>query len=276
MTVGKTQRNIFILMGAGAAAGILGGLLGIGSGTLLVPMFTFLFGFNPRRAHGTSLAVVVGLSLVGVIGYSGHDLVDWRIALCILIGSVVGAIFGGILIAVIKSHLLRYVLCIILGLVGIRMIVSGFGIDLFSTDFDQTIQGTVQQVAAYLTTGFISGVLSAVLGIGTGLIIVPVLVTFMGIGQQDAQGISLAVMLPTAVMGTVMHLRAGNVDLRVGKWATMGAVIGALSGLTMAVRLQSKTLQVIFGIMMVIILVLLALKKDNYINAKTDIGVSNE
>ena len=276
MTLGRTQRNIFILMGSGAAAGILGGLLGIGSGTLLVPMFVFLFGFDQRKAHGTSLAVVICLSFTGILGYSGHGLVDWRIALCILIGSFVGAVIGGMITALIKSKQLRYMLCGVLGLICIRMIVSGFGINLFSADLGQTIQGTIQQVGAYFVTGLIAGVLSAILGVGYGFIIVPALVIFMGIGQQNAQGISLAVMLPSAVMGTLMHLRMGNVDLRVGKWAGMGSVIGALAGLSLAIRLQSNTLQIVFGIVMGIMILLLALKKEKNINNKTDIGVSNE
>ncbi len=276
MTLGKTQRNIFILMGSGAAAGILGGLLGIGSGTLLVPMFVFLFGFDQRKAHGTSLAVVICLSLMGIIGYSGHGLVDWRIALCILIGSVVGAVIGAMITTLIKSRYLRYTLCGVLGLVCIHMIATGFGANLFSADFNQTIQGTVQQVGAYFFTGLITGVLSAILGVGYGFIIVPVLVTFMGIGQQNAQGISLAVMLPSAIVGTLMHLRLGNLDLRVGKWAGMGAIIGALAGFTLAIRLQSGTLQIVFGIVMGIMILLLALKKEKIDNNKTDIGVSNE
>lgn len=276
MTVGKTQRNIFILLGTGATAGLLGGLLGVGGGILLVPIFVFLFGFDQHRAHGTSLAVIVCLSFVGMLGYSGHGLIDWRIAFCVVIGSVIGAILGGKLIALIKSRLLRYMFCGVLGLVGVRMIFYGCGIDLLSANLGHTIQGALQKDVAYLAIGLITGLWSALLGVGGGLIVVPALVIFMGIGQHEAQGISLAVMFPTAITGTLMHLRLGNVDLRVGKWAGLGAAGGALVGLVLANTMKSNTLQLTFGIFVCIMALLLVFRKEKTAIAKSDIGESNE
>lgn len=271
MDLSKTERNILLLVATGAIAGLLGGLLGIGGGIILVPIFVFFFGFTQHKAHGTSLLVLACLSFVGMLGYWGHGLVDWRIAVCIMAGSIVGALIGGMLVKVIKSRMLRTIFCIVLGFVSLRMILSGFGINLFSAHIGHSEHGFLRQLIIYVSTGLLTGVLSAILGVGGGLIVVPALVVGLGIPQHVAQGISLTVMFPTAVTGAMMHIKMGNTDMRVGKWAGLGAALTTLIGLNLASSLKSDTLQLIFGLFMAAMAVLLITKKDkNTVNQKTD------
>jgi uncharacterized membrane protein YfcA len=95
------------------------------------------------------------------------------------------------------------------------------------------------------------------------MVMVPALVILLCVPQKTAQGISLAAMLPTAFAGMLTHARMGNVDLRVGRWISAGAVIGAFIGANAAAILPTKTLQIVFGGFQLLMALLMALKKPN-------------
>jgi uncharacterized membrane protein YfcA len=88
--------TIIGLVVVGLAAGVLSSMVGIGGGIVIVPCLTILFGLNQKTAQGTTLALLsLPVSLAATYSYykSGH--VDWRIALVLAIGFVVGGFFGG-------------------------------------------------------------------------------------------------------------------------------------------------------------------------------------
>lgn len=91
------------------------------------------------------------------------------------------------------------------------------------------------------------GTLSGMLGVGGGIILVPVLILLMKIEPHRAIGISLAVIIPTAISGVTKHYRNGNVDLRIALLVAIGAIAGAYLGATVAGSLPGGTLKKIFG-----------------------------
>ena len=91
---------------------------------------------------------------------------------------------------------------------------------------------------------------------------VPGMVILLHIQQQMAQGISLAAMMPTALTGTLLNRKMGNVDFHVAKWVGLGAVLGGVGGSMIAGVTDPCTLKVVFGSFMVIMSVLMALKKS--------------
>lgn len=101
--------------------------------------------------------------------------------------------------------------------------------------------------------GLLAGSLSASLGLGGGIIYVPALVTIFGFSQHVAQGTSLAIIAPTALIAAVTHARAGRVDWRVAGWVAAGALVGALTGSAVALGLDEKVLQRLFAVVLVIV-----------------------
>lgn len=261
----KTRnRTIAILLGIGLTAGVLGGLLGIGGGAFVVPALVFFLAFEQHRAHGTSLAVVLALSLTSVVIYSCHKCVDLRVASEIAVGGVIGAMIGGSMVQKIKSAALRRMFSVFLIATGVKMVYDGYiaghaGHSGATTLI--TLAFTVPHLLLGLGTGLLTGILSSLLGVGGGILMVPMLTMLLGFPQQQAQGISLAAMMPIAFTGMLKHKKLGNVDFKVAQWIALGAVVGAVAGSQLANILHGGTLKLAFGIFLIVMASLMAAKK---------------
>jgi uncharacterized protein len=105
-----------------------------------------------------------------------------------------------------------------------------------------------------ILTGLCSGFLSGLLGVGGGIIVVPILVILFLIPQKSAQGISLAVMVPLATLGVYLYWKADiKVDLRVAGFIVMGALAGTLLGTSLAARVPGDVLRKCFAVFMIIV-----------------------
>jgi uncharacterized membrane protein YfcA len=101
-----------------------------------------------------------------------------------------------------------------------------------------------------LAAGLFAGVVSGLMGIGGGNVLVPASTILLALEQHASQGISLLVIVPTAIAGAWSHYRRGNVDLRVVVFLTPGAVAGGLVGARVAQGIPGDQLRVIFGILL--------------------------
>lgn len=99
--------------------------------------------------------------------------------------------------------------------------------------------------------GLAVGALSGAFGVGGGPLMVPVLVLAYGLEQHAAQGTSLAVIVPTAVVGAVAHHRRGLVDWRAAAYMSLGGIAGVFFGARLALEIEAETLQGIFGVVLV-------------------------
>ncbi len=101
-----------------------------------------------------------------------------------------------------------------------------------------------------LAVGLFTGIVSGLMGIGGGNIMVPASTILLHLDQHQAQGVSLVVIVPTAVSGAWSHYRRGNVNVRVAVFVSIGAVVGGLFGGRVAQYVPSDQLRVIFGIIL--------------------------
>jgi len=101
-----------------------------------------------------------------------------------------------------------------------------------------------------LSVGVFTGIVSGLMGIGGGNIMVPASTILLRLGQHVAQGVSLIVIIPTAISGAWSHYQRGNVNLRVAVLLTPGAVVGGLIGARVAQAVPGGQLRVIFGILL--------------------------
>jgi uncharacterized membrane protein YfcA len=121
-----------------------------------------------------------------------------------------------------------------------------------------------EDIAVQLVVGGLiglgSGVLSGIFGIGGGLLIVPSLIVLMGMTIKQAAGTSLAaLLLPVGILGAIEYWRAGQIDVRVAVILAVGLLIGAYIGARLALVLPSDVVQRVFGILLVVVGVRLAL-----------------
>ncbi|MGL3151822.1 sulfite exporter TauE/SafE family protein [Microbacterium sp. A82] len=190
----------------GLVAGLLSGLFGVGGGTIIVPLLVLTLPFDQRLAAGTSLAAIVPTASVGVISYAASGSVAWIPALILAGGAVIGAQIGTWLLPRISQTALRW------GFVGFLLLVI---VSLFLVVPSRTAVfelGWINGVGL-AAVGVCTGVIAGLIGVGGGVIIVPVLMLVFGTSDLEAKGTSLMMMIPTAISGTIGNLRHRNVDL---------------------------------------------------------------
>ena len=100
--------------------------------------------------------------------------------------------------------------------------------------------------------GFLSGIISG-MGIGGGTILIPSLVIFKNIPQQQAQGVNLVVFLPVAIIALITHHKKGNIDFSFAKLIIIGGIGGAIIGSFLAIKINPLKLKKYFGIFMLLI-----------------------
>ena len=110
-----------------------------------------------------------------------------------------------------------------------------------------------ETIAIVIAAGVFVGILSALFGVGGGLLMVPFMVVVLGETQHVAEGTSLLVVVPTAVVGVLVHLRRGYVSFGLAALFGIGGTLGALAGSSLALALEGETLQTIFGVLLLFI-----------------------
>lgn len=108
------------------------------------------------------------------------------------------------------------------------------------------------EIIGLVALGLIAGTIAAALGVGGGVIYVPTLVVIFAFDQHIAQGTSLAVILPTAVVATVAHARLGNVEWPIAVPIAIAGIFGAVFGAWVALSLDADLLRRLFGVFLLI------------------------
>lgn len=245
----RTERRIDAATAVGAAvvgagAGFLSGLFGVGGGILLVPGLVLLLHMEQRRAHGTSLTAIIPIAVAGAAGYAVEGSIDWPAVGLLSAGAVAGAIVGTLLLGRIPERGLRVLFAVLLVAAavvlplevarepGVRVLDPGTGVLL-------------------VALGALAGTMGGLLGVGGGIVMVPGLVLLLSVAQAVAKGTSLAVIVPTALVGTWRNLRAGNADLAVGALSGAAGVLSAFGASLVALRLDPVLSAVLFGLLLV-------------------------
>ena len=114
------------------------------------------------------------------------------------------------------------------------------------------------EIIALIALGLFAGAIAASLGLGGGIIFVPALVVLFGFDQHIAQGTSLAVIFPTAIVATVAHARMGNVRWRLAIPIGIAGIFGAVLGAQIALRLDADLLRRMFGVFLTLLAVRMA------------------
>jgi uncharacterized membrane protein YfcA len=247
---------LFALLGM--FAGSLSGLLGIGGGVILVPALIFLFGLTPHLAQGTTLALMVPpIGLLAAVAYYRHGHVHLRIAAMIAVGFIAGGFFGAELAVGLSNSVLEKVFGSALLIIALKVLLTPGQPASDSTsqaDNPHKHQLTIVSALLLVVLGLVVGSLSGLIGIGGGVLLVPALMFFFGLSQHEAQGTTLALMVPpVGLLGAWEFYRLGDVDLPIAAVICAGFFFGALGGAKLATRLPGLWLTRVFGVGMILI-----------------------
>jgi uncharacterized membrane protein YfcA len=234
-----------LLLGVGA--GVLSGLFGVGGGVVLVPGLVLLCGVAQHRAHATSLAAILPTAAATSASFAVGGAVSYRAGAAIAVGALVGAYAGAALMHRLSEDRLRQIFAVLLLLVAVRLLVGG---DVADSAPPASLD--LLRLAGLVVLGLAAGVLSALLGVGGGVIMVPALVLAFGFSQHLAEGTSLLVILPTALTGAWRHARRGYTDWRLGLLIGMGGIVGGIAGARVALALPSAGLARLFALFLLV------------------------
>ncbi len=237
------RRGWVLPVAGGLAAGVVAGLFGVGGGVLLVPLLVLVIGRSQHEAHATSLVGVTLATAAGVARFAVDGAVWLPGAAALAVGAITGARAGAALLPRLSEGWLRRLFVLLVVVVAGRFLVGG-GPGGSSAGLPTIDAGVL---AIHVLGGLAAGVTSSVLGVGGGIVIVPLLTLGLGYGQHVAEGTSLAVIVPTALTGALAHARHGLTDWRLGSWLGMTTVLGSLAGATLALSLSPVTLGRLFG-----------------------------
>jgi uncharacterized membrane protein YfcA len=259
MEIGSIQ--IIALLITGVGVGFASGLLGVGGCFIMVPVQFWALtsiGVDPtiaiRIAFGTNLAVVFPTAISGAIGHSRRKAVLWKAGVVLGLAGLVGAFFGGYFAAHIPGNILK---------IGFGLAILAGGIRMLTAKPPKVEKEPIDNVLIYILWGFPLGIVSGIIGIGGGVLMVPVMVLAMRFKMHQAVGTSTALMIFTSIGGILSYTINGlNVSglppYSVGyvnflQWILLAgtSVSMAQVGVRVAHKLPAKQLKYVFIAVMI-------------------------
>jgi uncharacterized membrane protein YfcA len=230
----------------GVVAGFLSGLFGVGGGILIVPALVVLMHMDQRPAHGTSLAAVLPIALSSTLGYALGGKVDWPVAALLAAGAVGGAVAGTHALRIVPQRALALAFAGLLAVTAVRLLVD-------HSDAGGRAALSAGSAAGLVLLGVASGILAGLLGVGGGIIMVPAMVVLFRIPPAVAKGTSLAVIVPTSVMGTWRNRRNGNADLPVATVVGLAGVLSAFAGSKISIGMSETVSNALFSMLLLVV-----------------------
>ncbi len=239
-----------LLILLGLLAGGFGSILGLGGGVLILPLTQVLLGFDALLAVGTTLVAVVFTAFSGSIAHFRAGNINFRGAVETGGGGIVGVALGSV---IFKQYLTTNILIIktLLGffflLVGLRMAWEYY-LDLAAVEVKPKAgrRYLPDHMSGFLVLGFFSGLLTGTMGLGGGAVMVPGMIFFLSLSPLVAAGTTMLAMLPITVLGGIIKINQGFVDMPAAILLGLGCMIGAPLGLKAARYMKPRWIKMIF------------------------------
>ena len=255
---------ILLIFGGAILAGALGALVGLGGGTLIVPLLTLAFGLPIQYAIGVSIVAVIATSSGAAAAYVRDHLTNLRIGLFLEIGTTIGAITGAFLAGLLAPGLLFVIFGVVLIISAIPLVLKlgeelprGIHNDrwanwlhLSSSYPDKHLgKGVSYQVTRTplgLSMMYVAGVISGLLGIGSGTLKVLAMDTIMRLPMKVSTTTSNFMIGVTAAASAGIYFARGDIPPLVAAPVALGILLGAFIGARLLTHLSNKTLRLIF------------------------------
>lgn len=253
---------VFLLPVFGFLVGIIASLTGVGGGIIIVPILTILFGLIPQHAVGTSLASIVFTALASTYSYSKQKRVFFRTGLLLAITTVPGAYLGAYLTTLISPNTLGVFFGFFLAFVALRMIIGknakeeeGMNAGKIERPLlaDKEIVKSRRIIVPGVALSIFAGMASGLLGIGGGILGVPIMTLVMGIPIHYATATSMFTMIFTSISGVAKHHLAHHIHYLPALLLAAGTIFGAQVGARLSRRVSGKNLRLIFGFLLLIV-----------------------
>lgn len=272
--------NIAVIFSIGGFIGLLSGIFGVGGGFLMTPLLMML-GIPPTVAAASDSSQIVGASTSGTLAHYRMGNVDFKMGILLLIGGVLGGTAGVQLIKLLRAmgnadFLITITYVVMLGVVGGYMLLeslqglrvvkeaqpvtkkeSGYAKLVkklpFQTHFEKS--GIELSILMPLILGVLVGVLAAIMGVGGGFIMVPVMVYLLRMPMHVVVGTSLFQILFTCINVTIMQAASNHtVDFLLALILLLGSTIGVQFGAKISKKLKGDQLKILLAILVLLVM----------------------
>ncbi len=288
---------VLVLLAGGVAAGVFGSLLGLGGGVLIVPILNLGFGLPLREAVAVSLVSVIVTSSASAGVYLQRHVANLRLGMTLELFSAMGALVGGLIAFLINERLLAGLFAALLAWVAISMarrreaprsseppepvLVEPQPVEASQPEipiaapvmapapaatgmsFTASLSGpgyTVHRLPAGMAGSVFAGLNSALLGVGGGIIKVPVMHMWMGVPLRTSTATSNMMMGITATASAVIYLLRDEIDPFIAGPIALGVFVGASFGSRLAHRVNLRILRGLFVVVLVYTAIQMGLK----------------
>jgi uncharacterized membrane protein YfcA len=272
--------NALVIVALGGVVGLLTGMIGVGGGFLTTPILIF-FGIPPAVAVASSTTQITGTSISGVLAHTRRKGVDYRMGAVVIAGGVFGSLLGGFLFRLLQNSgqidtviaLLYVILLTSIGLLMAKEAATTLGlvkprgaprphrrhnplIAVLPMRWRFYRSGLYISPLAPFGLGFVSGMLTVLLGVGGGFIMIPAMIYLLGMSAQVVVGTSLLQILFVTAATTLIHATTTrSVDIVLAVLLLLGSVVGAQYGARFAQKMRPELLRL--GLAIVVLAVAL-------------------
>ena len=272
---------------AGIFVGVMSGLLGVGGGTIMVPIFRLAFGMSPLASTATSLFAIVPTSISGVASHMRAKTCVPKLGVALGIGGALTSPVGVWLASVSPGWLVIVVAALVVGLSACKMFKKALKApraalscrtahtaDAAATGAlaDSSEPAVSNPIPAqpnltrkhYLQgagIGLVAGLASGYVGVGGGFIMVPMMLAILSIPMSLAAGTSLIAIMILAIPGVIEQAILGNINYFAGISIVVGTIPGAVIGARLVRVIPERQLRFAFGGFLLVAAVLLMLNE---------------
>jgi hypothetical protein len=272
--------NVLLIFAMGGMVGILSGIFGVGGGFLMTPLL-IMAGIPPTVAAASDSNQIVGASTSGTLAHYRLGNVDFKMGVLLLIGGVVGGTLGVHIIKILRhlgnaDFLIKVTYVLMLGFVGFYMFVESLQALKkdkvvpaakkeskyarlvnqlpWQMDFDKS--GIQLSILMPLVLGIFVGILAAIMGVGGGFIMVPVMVYLLRMPMHVVVGTSLFQILFTCINVTILQAYTNHtVDFILALILLLGSTLGAQFGAKISKRLKGDQLKIFLASLVLLVMV---------------------
>ncbi|WP_316793512.1 sulfite exporter TauE/SafE family protein [Pedobacter frigoris] len=254
--------TIIVLAGA-FLAGLVGSLTGLGGGVIIIPLLTLGLGVDIHYAIGASIISVIATSSGSAAAYVKEGITNIRIGMFLEIATTVSAIIGAVVTVFIDPGYIAVIFGLILLFSAAMMVrkkidrsdndTSGKLALFFKLNGTYPTEGGVKKYAVHNVLGgffmmFIAGIISGLLGIGSGALKVIAMDNIMRIPFKVSTTTSNFMMGVTAAASAIVYLHRGQIDPGIAMPVTIGVLLGATIGSKILVKTKTDKLKVVFAV----------------------------
>jgi uncharacterized membrane protein YfcA len=245
---------------AGAATGLLGAVLGLGGGVFLVPLLTLVFGLPIRAVIAASLFSVIATASASATISLKRGLVNVRLGMLLEVATSIGGLTGSVVASRLTHRQLFLTFAVTLMGMGVlaglrsarRNVIADLSVDPGRLG-GRLVEGATEYVYQVRRLGLagaaslVAGAIAGLLGLGGGIVKVPVLTTFCGVPIRVAAATSTFVIGVTAAAAAIPYLARGDVSLPLSAAVALGALPGSLAGAWISESVQARSLKLLLA-----------------------------